>query len=85
MDLTITVLEGHIEAFASLYKYQDEVYDGKEMIPNLQTKEEFFVEKLLEFIGGVYAGHVVNETDSLRLAAIEQAKEFNKGLMGSMK
>ena len=84
MEATITVLSGHIEAIAKLYKYKDEVYDGKEMITNTQTKAEFFVEKILEFIGGVYEGTVKDEYDLGKDVAIEQAKEFNKGLTGEI-
>lgn len=62
MKITITIPDikddALIEAFASLYKYQDYL-DDEQTIINPETKKQFTLRKINEYIKEVYAGYTI--------------------------
>lgn len=64
-----------IEAFASQYHYEDKILgvEGK-MISNPQSKAQFALEKVKEFIKNVFVAYEAKGADTARKALIEAAE-----------
>lgn len=73
-----------VEAFAVIYKYKDEVATNtpkgaKEMIPNPQTKNEFFYALIVKHIDEVWsAWNVKRNTEAGRQAGLEANRARGK-------
>lgn len=81
MNITITIPDGKkdaiISAFAVVYGYETEVLDGDgNLIPNPQTKKDFALEQLRDFVRSVYKSQKVTEADDARITAQQEADMY---------
>lgn len=76
-NIPVAKEQGIIDAFCTIYKYQDTIFElGNKETPNPQTKKEFANACLLKFLKEVHEGAAVKQVQSTKDVAIENSKNF---------
>jgi hypothetical protein len=80
MTITVEVSDRYILAFAVQYKYPEQINDPNNrdrQIPNTQTKDEFFKEKIKQYLDDIFITQEVRKkAAAARLAEAVDAQAY---------
>jgi formylmethanofuran:tetrahydromethanopterin formyltransferase len=62
-------------AFADAYGYESEIWDDNNLIPNPQSKEDFTIEKIFDYVGEIMRAYSMKEHQQAALSSAVAAAD----------